>query len=100
MSEFAQAIPPAIWAGIIGALLTLLGVNMQLRYNSRERERDRQMQLRRDVYLEAAEGLAASTDFLFRFTNISIPLAQLGESRVKTTWANKVYTVASIDPIS
>src|SRR4028118_834257 len=58
------------------------------------------MQLRRDVFLEAAEGLSGSQQFFFRFANTAIPFNQIGDVQSsKPGWLNKLHMVATIDTI-
>jgi len=63
------SIPDVVWAAIIASVLTFLGVTLsnkanrkclllQLNYAAQEKDKEREMQLRRDVYIEAAEAVA------------------------------------------
>ncbi len=49
---------------IVGGLLALIPVWLQLRHATKERERERQMALRRDVYLLAMQQIAKMLDYL------------------------------------
>jgi hypothetical protein len=93
------AIPASVWGVLVGSLITFIGVGRQLRHDARQRDRERQMQLKRDVYLEAAEGIAGSIEYYFALANADIPLIQLSQPK-KQAWLNKVYTVASMDTIA
>lgn len=63
------SIPEVIWAAIIASALTFLGVTssnranrksllQQLNHAAQEKDKEREMQLLRDVYIEAAEAMA------------------------------------------
>ena len=56
--KFLGTIPSFIWPVIcvvIGGVLTWIPLRWQLKHDSKEKERERQMSLRRDVYLFAAD---------------------------------------------
>lgn len=53
-----SAIPEAVWGAIVGALSVLLGIALQARHDRRLRREDREMTLRRDVFLRAYEAAA------------------------------------------
>jgi hypothetical protein len=66
--DLISRIPEGIWGVLIGSLLTLLGAwianrhnikvqKLQFEFESRERRTERQLQMRRDVYLPAAEAV-------------------------------------------
>jgi hypothetical protein len=92
-------IPAAVWGVLLGSLITFIGVGRQLGHDSRERDRERQMQLKRGVYLDAAEGIAGSTDQFLRFANLDVPLGQAALPTTKPGWLNKVYVVGNIETI-
>jgi len=66
------SIPDVVWAAIGGSALTLLGVFMQLKYDSKQKDKERQMILRREVYLPAAEKFAATIDYIARLPNVDL----------------------------
>ena len=102
-TELIGHIPEAIWGVILGSVLafggTFVGLWLQLKHDAKQRERERRMQLRRDVFLEAAEGVAGSADYFMRFANVGVPLKDLGTSEARGGWLNKLYTVASLETI-
>jgi len=66
-----SSIPNVVWAAIIASGLTFLGVTLsnranrkclltQLDYASRQKDRERELQIRKEVYVEAAEAIAES----------------------------------------
>jgi hypothetical protein len=87
-------------AVLVGGGLTLLGVQAQLRHDSRERERKRQMSLRRDVYLEVAEAQAAHLNYLIGLGRLDKSFDTLAEPLgANQGWLNKLHVVASIETI-
>jgi len=57
------------------------------------------MQLRRDVYLEAAEGLAAILDFLIQSARPDVPLGKAAAPPGAAAWLFKAYLVATTDTL-
>jgi len=69
------AIPDVIWSGVIASILTLSGVlisnrsntyriKLQLKHDAEEREKERKSELRRDVYLTAAEEITKANSYI------------------------------------
>jgi len=54
-------------AVVVGAMLAWVPLGWQLKHDSKERERERQMSLRRDVYLSAAEKIGEALEYLMCF---------------------------------
>jgi hypothetical protein len=100
--DLLRAIPEGIWGVILGSLLafggTFVATRRQLRHDAQQRALDRKMQLRREVFLEAAEGVAG-TDYFVKLANADLPPAELSMSTSKPGWLNKLYTVGSLDAI-
>ena len=78
VAEFLRQIPTGIWIAIIGAggiivgaIIAWIGVWLQLRHDSKEREKERQMALRQDVYLSAAEEIGKLLTSLANFFDTS-----------------------------
>jgi hypothetical protein len=68
LMDLLDRVPESIWGAIVGAMLTLIPVVMtnrhnrkqlaqQLDFESRERQRERRVNLRRDVYFPAADAV-------------------------------------------
>lgn len=102
-ADVVRSVPEAIWGVLLGSILafggTFLATRLQLAHDARQRERDRKMALRRDIFLEAADAVAGTTDYFFKFANIDLPMSELSLSVPKPGWLNKLYTVASIETI-
>lgn len=101
--DVMRSVPEAIWGVLLGAALafggTFLATRLQLRHDAHQRERDRKMNLRRDIFLEAADAVAGTTDIFFKFANIDRPLSEPTLSVSKPGWLNKLYTVASLETV-
>ena len=85
---FLTSIPDVIWSGVIASLLTLGGVllanrssttrlRLQLQHESQEKAKQRRAELRRDVFLVAAEEFVKANGYLVALPNadFSIPNA-------------------------
>ena len=90
---------PTLIGVLIGAAAALASITLQLWFNSRQRERDRYMQLRRDVYFEAAEGLAGMLEFLQQNTRTDVPLGKAERSLVRQGWLFKTYLIGRTDTL-
>jgi hypothetical protein len=89
----------AIVGVLIGAGATLAGAMVQLWFSTRQRERERYMQLRRDVYLSAAEGLAASVEYLNQHARTDIPFGKAVTPSGMVAWLFKTYLIADTDAL-
>lgn len=84
---------------LIGAGAALAGSLVQLWFSTRQRERERYMQLRRDVYLSAAEGLAASVEYLSQHARTDIPFGKAVAPSAMVGWLLKAYLIADTDAL-
>ncbi|MBN3823667.1 hypothetical protein G3O00_08545 [Burkholderia sp. Ac-20384] len=104
--DFLKSVPNVVWSGIVGSLITVVGVlltnvglsrrhRQQLQHTatesalkrsheSAEKALDRKMQLRRDVYIPAIEGVFSALHALGSMADPSVPRAD----------ANKKYSEA------
>lgn len=86
---------------LIGALAALTASWFQNRHDAKQRERERLMGLRRDVYLEAAEGIAGAPLYMVGFANADVPIESLEPLlNSKPGWQTKLHAVASLETIS
>lgn len=92
--DFIRNIPDVVWAAIGASLLTLSGVILsncislyqqlkQLKHDANQRDREREMSLRREIYLPAAEAFHKSHNLLMRLADLNIPDKQLDDEFVK-----------------
>ncbi len=86
--ELISAIPPTLWGFIIGSLLTVLGViltnaantkrlRLQHEHEWKLESKERDLNLRRDIYMAAMEAIATSVATIGRFGNLNIPSDEL-----------------------
>ena len=91
--------------GLVGALIGGVAVIasswFQNRYDREQRERDRIMQLRRDVFLEAAEALSGYPQYLASIPNANLALESLAPMlNIKPGWETKIHLIASLPTIA
>ncbi len=107
LEEVLKGIVPVV----IGSLITLLGVwlqgrseskrlKIQLRHDSEQREKERQMDLRRDVFLGAAEALGKQAEYINLFGKVDFDFWKEQEILKGNVGAGyKVHLIAGIETI-
>jgi len=113
VSVFAllKSVPAIFYAITTGSTITLCGLYMQnrseserntqrLRHDGLMRDRERDMALRREVYLKSAEALAHAQEYLAAFSREELPTAQ-HEALIKGIGGdlNKVHIVGSLPTV-
>lgn len=106
-----EAIPVIFYAATSAACITLFGAWLQnraesqrnlqrLQHDALQRDREREMTMRREVYLKAAEALAHAQENLAGFANLDIS-SQQHEVLIKGIGAdlNKVHIVGSMQTV-
>jgi hypothetical protein len=100
-------IPATFWGVVIGSFFSLGGIVIANRANDRRlreqlthdremRNRDRELSLRKDIYLSAAEAVSAGITAIGRFTDLEIPNNKLTETYVdKSPAIAKVHVIAN-----
>ncbi len=100
-------IPATFWGVVVGAFLSLGGVVLTNRANDRRlraqlvhdrdlRNRERELSLRKEIYLAAAEAVSAGLAAVGRFANLDIPHDQLAEEYLKKSPSiAKVHVIAT-----
>lgn len=84
-----------LWAVVVGGLLAVVPLTLQLVNERFQRRRERQLQLRREVYLQAADALGGSLEDFFQITRADRPLGSEPEhTRTSGSWLNKIPLVA------
>ena len=120
ISVFGCKIPIALFVAIVGSVGTLLGgiiaavlaltmnrqsnrqqnvrLKLQLQHEADQSNREREMALRRDVYLEAASEMAKAGYFIAKFGDLNLPLGE-HEAMAKNFGAamSKVHMVAGME---
>jgi hypothetical protein len=105
--EIIQKIPDVVWAAIAASLLTLGGVwltnrgsykrlKKQLEHESHQKDRDRNMEIRRQVYLDAAEALTENHLLLMKLSDLGISDTEISNRFAKSAATiSKVYAIGS-----
>lgn len=81
--EFLKQIPDVIWAAAFASLITFIGVILtnrnsrnqvseQLEHDAMQRNREREMKLRQDIYIRASEAIARSQNILNRLADLNL----------------------------
>lgn len=87
MTLWGVTLPTIIFAALMGSALTLLGVflqnlfenyrtNKRLKHEAAQKNREREMSLRREVYLDAASEMARATLYVAKFCDLNLPAAE------------------------
>lgn len=106
-----KSVPAIFYAITTGSTITLAGLYMQnrseserntarLRHDALMRDREREMMLKRDVYLRSAEALAHAQEYLATFARGGLDIEQ-HEALIKGIGAdlNKVHIVGSLPTV-
>ena len=100
-----KSIPGAVWAAIFASILTLSGVLVtnranykrmkeQLLHDAEERDKERKMDLRRQVYLEVAEAITANYTILNRFPDLTVT-----DSDLSKQFSNSAVSISKVNVI-
>ncbi len=65
--KFINSVPNVIWSGLVASIVTLLGVALTIHYDTKQRKLDRELDLKREVYLEAIDSISKG---IHRIANI------------------------------
>lgn len=100
-------VPSSLWGVVVGGILTLSGVfltnratnrrlHQQLEHDRLLKQKERDLSLRKEIYLAAAETIAEGLNSLIRFADLRIPHDKLSERYIeKSASIAKVHVVAS-----
>jgi hypothetical protein len=106
-----ESIPPTFWGVVVGSFFSLGGVALTNRANDRRlraqlahdrelRNKDRELALRKDVYLAAAEAIYAGFISVGNFANLDIPYDKLTEAYLeKAPSIAKVHVIAKQETV-
>lgn len=110
-----KLVPDVIWAAVIASLLTLCGVLAtnrgsynrlikELTHDEKQRDKERQMDIRRQVYLEAAEAITANYLIINKLPNLMITDAdiskQFSDSAVSISKVNVIGSDSTVKAVS
>ncbi|MCF7887673.1 MAG: hypothetical protein K9L76_00185 [Candidatus Omnitrophica bacterium] len=110
-AKMLKLIPDVIWAAIIASLLTLSGVLAtnrghyqrlikQLSHNANQQDKERRMELRRKVYLEAAEAITSNYLVINKLPNLTITDLDLSKEFSNSAASiNKVNVIGSDETV-
>jgi len=105
--NFLLKIPDVVWAAVIASLLTLGGVFLtnrgsykrllkQLEHEASQKDRNRNMEIRRQVYLDAAEAITENHLILMKISDLGISDSDLSKQFSKSeSVISKVYAIGS-----
>lgn len=106
-----EAIPASFWGVVFGSLLSLGGITLTNRASDRrlsaqfeheriQKTKEREMALRKEVFLAAAEAVAAGMNAVSRFGNLDLPNEQItGDYIEKSPAIAKVHVIAKPETI-
>ena len=106
-----EKIPATFWGVVVGSFLSLGGVVVSNRANDRRlreqlahdrelKNRERELTLRKDIYLAATEAIATGINSLGSFANLDIPNDKLPAAYIeKSTSIAKVHVIAQKDTV-
>jgi hypothetical protein len=109
VKAFRSLLPDAAWGVVLGAVATLVAtlvsnrharkqLREQLAHSAQQAERTRLMQLRRDVYLPAAEAITDMFQVIPKLTNLETDEAAIDVSRFAGT-ITKLQMIAGSDAV-
>ena len=111
MKEFLISIPGVIWSGVVGALIALFATWLQNRahlrrqreqliHDAEQRRLDREMTMRREVYLAAAEAAAKLQEYLGSFSRTDISQEHHQAILADSAGAlNRVYLIGEFETL-
>lgn len=111
IAQFLYAIPAAFWGVVVGSFFSIAGVAItnrasykrllaQFEHERESKTKDREMALRKEVYLSAAEAVAAGMNSIGRFANFDMPNDQVTQQYVEKSPAIlKVHVIARTETV-
>lgn len=111
IAHLLEQIPASFWGVVVGSFFSITGVALTNRASDKrlraqfehERElktKDREMALRKEVFLGAAEAVAAGMNAIGRFANFDIPNDQVTNGYIdKAPAISKVHVIACTDTV-
>jgi hypothetical protein len=111
IAQLLETIPASFWGVVVGSFFSIAGVAItnrasdkrlraQFEHERESRTKDREMALRKEVFLSAAEAVAAGMNSVGRFANFDIPNDQVTQPYVEKAPAiSKVHVIARTQTI-
>jgi hypothetical protein len=97
--ELLSRVPATFWGVVVGAFFTLTGITLTNRNAAKNLKIQREMDLRKDVYLAAAEAIAAGLLALGRIANINTQREAMDDFNKVGPAIAKVYVIGRIETI-
>lgn len=104
-------IPATFWGVVTGSFFSIIGVSLSNRASDKrlrfqfdhertQKTKDREMTLRKDVFLAAAEAIQAGTNSISRFSNLDIAHEAVTKDYVdKSPVISRVHVIAKTDTV-
>ena len=104
--EILNSIPSTFWGIAFGSFISLSGVvvsnrasdrrqDRQLKHDRDQKNRERELSLRKEIYLTAAEGIAVGINSLVKFANLDITFEEITtEYSAKSPAIYKIQVIA------
>jgi hypothetical protein len=93
-------ISETVWAAIVASVITLSGVIITVRSGNKQRDKDRNLELRREIYLNATAAITQWQGLIGKLSNLEFPQSQLDDELNKISpILSKVTVVANNDTI-
>lgn len=111
IAHYLNAIPASFWGVVVGAFVSIVTVALTNRAHDKRlrdqfehewatKTKEREMALRREVFLSAAEAISAGMSSIGRFANFDIPNDQVTEPYVEKAPAiSKIHVIANTETI-
>ncbi len=111
ITKFFDAIPASLWGVVVGSFFSIACVAItnrasdnrlraQFEHERESKTKDREMALRKEVFLSAAEAVTVGMNSISRFANFDIPNDQVTQPYVEKSPAiSKVHVIAHTETI-
>lgn len=111
ITQLLNAIPASFWGVVVGSFFSITGVAItnrasdkrlraQFEHERESKTKDREMALRKEVFLSAAEAVASGMNSIGRFANFDIANDQITQPYVEKAPAiSKVHVIAHTETI-
>lgn len=111
VGRYLDEVPSNFWGIILGAFFTILGIHLtnranhsrqqqQLEHDRNLKNREREMSLRKDIYLDATEAISAGLISIGRFADLEVSHDKLtNEYLSKSSSISKVHLVAKEETV-
>lgn len=111
IAQVFDAIPASFWGVVVGSFFSIMGVAItnrasdkrlraQFEHERESKTKDREMALRKEVFLSAAEAVLAGMNTVGRFANFDIPNDEVAQPYVeKASAIAKVHVIARTETI-